>query len=145
MHNTQKLKLLTLLLQLCKSVFPFSDTGEIFEACFRDQRCELSEELCVSTVHEIIARAPQHSGSDICSRISWLIRLQTWCLCTCFRIGKVNYCILRICFTEIVYIQWLTPSLPTTGQYSEPVHSASHSLKCTFMLPSKVGLPHGQF
>lgn len=72
-------------------MFPFSDTGEIFEACFWDQRCELSEELCVSTVHQIIARAPQHSGSYICSRISWHVRLQTWCLCTCFRIGKVNY------------------------------------------------------
>jgi len=70
-------------------VFLFSDTGEIFEACFWDQRCELSEELCVSTVHQIIARAPQHSGSHICSRISWHVRLQTWCLCTCFRIGKV--------------------------------------------------------
>jgi len=79
-------------------VLPFSDAGEIFEAYFWDQRCDLSEELCVSTVHQIIARAPQHSGSDICSRISWHVRLQTWCLCTCFRIGKVNYYYIKDLF-----------------------------------------------
>lgn len=79
-------------------MFPFSDTGEIFETCFWDQRCELSEELCVSTVHQIIARAPQHSGSHICSRISWHVRLQIWCLCTCVRIGKVNYYYIKDLF-----------------------------------------------